>query len=78
MSSDEYVDDYEDVSGYHLADENERLLIQKQTECTFMWTNRSGEPVGVRLVVRRSTLPPRWAARRLVSVPHEVGRPSPV
>jgi len=47
MSDDQYVDDYEDVRGYHLADDDERLLVEKQTECTFMWTNSQGEPVGV-------------------------------
>lgn len=47
MSTDDYVDDYEDVRPYQLADDDERLLVEKQTECTFMWTNSEGEPVGV-------------------------------
>lgn len=47
MSSDQYVDDYEDIRGYHLDDGDERLLVEKQTECTFMWTTRKAEPVGV-------------------------------
>ena len=41
------ADDFEDVSGFALSEEQERLLYTKQTECTFMWTNREGEPVGV-------------------------------
>ena len=39
--------DYEDVSVFTLSDEREQLLFSKQTECTFMWTNKAGEPVGV-------------------------------
>jgi hypothetical protein len=39
--------DWEDVRGYSLdgADENE--LLDRQTECTFMWTAADGHPVGV-------------------------------
>lgn len=40
-------DDYEDVAVFTLSDEREQVLFSKQTECTFMWTNRAGEPVGV-------------------------------
>lgn len=40
-------EDFEDVSTYALTPERERVLYAKQTECTFMWTNRAGEPVGV-------------------------------
>lgn len=40
-------DDYEDVSIYTLSDEREAVLLAAQTECTFMWTNQAGEPVGV-------------------------------
>lgn len=48
MSDDkEYVDSYEDVSVFVLDDERERNLLDKQTECTFMWTTDSGAPVGV-------------------------------
>jgi hypothetical protein len=43
----EYVDSYEDVSVFVLDDERERNLLDKQTECTFMWTTDSGAPVGV-------------------------------
>ncbi|HUW01691.1 MAG TPA: hypothetical protein VMW08_05025 [Acidimicrobiales bacterium] len=39
--------DFEDVSNYPLTDEREQVLYAKQTECTFMWTNKAGEPVGV-------------------------------
>ena len=38
---------YDDVSGYTLDDRDEQELIARQTECTFMWTNREGWPVGV-------------------------------
>jgi len=40
-------DDYEDVSVFTLSEEREQVLFSKQTECTFMWTNKAGEPVGV-------------------------------
>ena len=38
---------YEDVTVYGLDDERERQLLTIQNECTFMWTNREGWPVGV-------------------------------
>lgn len=44
---DDYVDDYEDVSVFELSGEREAALLATQTECTFMWTNSQGEPVGV-------------------------------
>jgi len=44
---DEYVDNYADVTVYALTDEREEMLVKKQTECTFMWTNSQAEPVGV-------------------------------
>ena len=43
----EYAEDYEDVTQYPLDPARERELLGKQKECTFMWTNRSGEPIGV-------------------------------
>lgn len=43
----EYADSYEDVSMYSLADEREVTLHRSQTECTFMWTTSTGDPVGV-------------------------------
>ena len=41
------ADDFEDVSGFSLSEAQEKVLYEKQTECTFMWTNKAGEPVGV-------------------------------
>jgi general stress protein 26 len=43
----EYVDSYEDVSTFALDDDRERALLDAQTECTFMWTTSTGDPVGV-------------------------------
>ena len=45
--SGEFVDSYEDVSMFALDDERERALHDAQTECTFMWTTKDGDPVGV-------------------------------
>ena len=42
-----YVDNYADVTVYKLTPEREAILLEKQTECTFMWTNSDNEPVGV-------------------------------
>ena len=47
MAEDTAPDNYEDVSVFTLSEERELTLFAKQTECTFMWTNREGEPVGV-------------------------------
>jgi hypothetical protein len=44
---DHYVDSYEDVSVFALDDDRERALHAAQTECTFMWTTKDGDPVGV-------------------------------
>lgn len=38
---------YDDVSAYSLDDADERALLEAQNECTFMWSNREGWPVGV-------------------------------
>ena len=43
----DYTDDYEDVSIFTLSDERERELLDRQTECCFMWTTTAGDPVGV-------------------------------
>jgi len=43
----DYVDSYEDVSTFALAAEREAELLAVQTECTFMWTTSTGDPVGV-------------------------------
>lgn len=39
--------DYEDVTKYGLDDGAEAELLARQAECTFIWSNRSGHPVGV-------------------------------
>jgi hypothetical protein len=39
--------DYEDVTVYGLDDAGEAELLAKQTECTFIWSNNEGHPVGV-------------------------------
>lgn len=44
---DEFTDSYDDVSMFVLSEEREAALLAKQTECTFMWTTKGGEPVGV-------------------------------
>ena len=46
-NTDTYVDNYEDVSVFSLDSGREQLLHSKQTECVFMWTNSSGDPIGV-------------------------------
>lgn len=38
---------YDDVSSYTLDDGDERALVEAQNECTFMWSNKEGWPVGV-------------------------------
>ena len=35
------------MTGFALSAEQEANLLAKQTECTFMWTNTAGEPVGL-------------------------------
>jgi Pyridoxamine 5'-phosphate oxidase len=45
--SSSFVDSYEDVSTFSLDDEREQALHDAQTECTFMWTTKDGDPVGV-------------------------------
>lgn len=42
-----YVDSYDDVSVFTLSEDREATLLAAQTECTFMWTTKSGDPVGV-------------------------------
>ena len=42
-----YTDSYEDVSMFTLSGEREQTLLDRQTECTFMWTTKTGDPVGV-------------------------------
>jgi general stress protein 26 len=43
----DFVDSYEDVSMFSLADDRENRLLTTQTECTFMWSTKDGDPVGV-------------------------------
>ena len=38
---------YDDVRMYGLDAEREQELLSKQKECTFIWTNKDGDPVGV-------------------------------
>ena len=38
---------YEDVTVYGLDAEREAELLSKQAECTFIWSNSEGHPVGV-------------------------------
>ncbi len=45
--TDEFVDSYEDVSIFTLDGDAERELLSTQTECTFMWSTATGDPVGV-------------------------------
>ncbi len=47
VPADDYVDSYDDVSTFALDNERERVLLDAQTECTFMWTTATGDPVGV-------------------------------
>jgi nitroimidazol reductase NimA-like FMN-containing flavoprotein (pyridoxamine 5'-phosphate oxidase superfamily) len=39
--------DFEDVTGYGLSGPAEAELLTQQTECTFIWCNSEGHPVGV-------------------------------
>ena len=39
--------DYEDVTVYSLDETAEAELLAKQAECTFIWSNSSGHPLGV-------------------------------
>lgn len=47
MSDDDYVDSYEDVRMFTLDTSREEVLLNTQTECTFMWSTKDGDPVGV-------------------------------
>ena len=39
--------DYEDVTVYSLDESAEAELLARQAECTFIWSNSAGHPVGV-------------------------------
>jgi general stress protein 26 len=41
------VRDWEDVRAYALDPTDEAELLSAQTECTFIWTNAAGHPLGV-------------------------------
>ena len=41
------LENYEDISSFKLDEAREKELLEKQTECVFMWTNKEGDPVGV-------------------------------
>lgn len=65
--------DFEDVRGYTLEDADEAELLERQTECTFIWAGRDGHPMGVvvnyiyrrdRFWLTATTLRPRIAAIR--------------
>ena len=45
--SDSQLQGYEDVTLYQLSPEREQELLDKQVECNFIWTNKSGQSVGV-------------------------------
>ena len=40
-------ENYEDVTAYGLDPDDEQELLAAHTECTFIWSNREGWPVGV-------------------------------
>jgi Pyridoxamine 5'-phosphate oxidase len=43
----EHPENYEDVTVYGLDDDDEAKLLGAQNECTFIWSNKEGWPVGV-------------------------------
>ena len=43
----EPADNYEDVTVFGLDDDVEREMLDAQNECTFIWSNKEGWPVGV-------------------------------
>jgi general stress protein 26 len=40
-------ENYEDVTSYTLDDDDETALLNGHDECTFIWSNKEGWPVGV-------------------------------
>jgi general stress protein 26 len=40
-------ENYEDVTVYGLDEDDENELLDAQNECTFIWSNKEGWPVGV-------------------------------
>ena len=47
MTGTNMVENYEDITAFGLDAERERELLEKQTECVFMWVTKNCEPVGV-------------------------------
>jgi general stress protein 26 len=45
--AEEAAANYEDVTMFDLDSEVEEQLLQAQTECSFVWSNKEGWPVGV-------------------------------
>ena len=45
MSEDSF--DYEDVTVYTLENDDEEEMLRAQNECTFIWANKEGWPLGV-------------------------------
>jgi len=43
----EYRQDHEDVTSFTLDEAGERELRRLQKECTFIWSNKEGQPVGM-------------------------------
>lgn len=43
----EHPENYEDVTVYGLDDDTEEKLLLAHNECTFIWSNKEGWPVGV-------------------------------
>lgn len=43
----EHPENYEDVTVYGLDDDDEAKMLDVQNECTFIWSNKEGWPVGV-------------------------------
>ncbi|WP_158412311.1 pyridoxamine 5'-phosphate oxidase family protein [Ilumatobacter nonamiensis] len=43
----EPADNYEDVTVFGLDDDDEAQMLDAQNECTFIWSNKEGWPVGV-------------------------------
>lgn len=43
----EHPENYEDVTVYGLDDDVESQMLDAQNECTFIWSNKEGWPVGV-------------------------------
>jgi hypothetical protein len=43
----EHPENYEDVTVYGLDEDDEKELLTRHNECTFVWSNKEGWPVGV-------------------------------